>query len=105
MTLKLFLEKNPETSAKRELMEETGLTSDNLQYLGYYHESPSTIQYGLHCYIAYDCEKIADMELEESEAIDSVLVVKSPKDLPTSDYKDAITDMMIANYYLNESQM
>ncbi|MBE5757688.1 MAG: NUDIX hydrolase [Clostridiales bacterium] len=95
----------PEICAKRELMEETGLTSDNLVYLGYYHESPSTIQYGLHCFIAYDCEKVASTQLEESEAIDGMIAVKSPRELPQSDYKDAITDMMVAQYFLGEREM
>ena len=68
---------DPEICAKRELMEETGLTSDKLLYLGYYHESPSTIQYGLHCFIALDCEKVANTQLEESEVIDGMIAVKS----------------------------
>ena len=35
----------PIESAKRELLEETGLISDEIEYIGLYHESPSTLQY------------------------------------------------------------
>ena len=90
----------PEACARRELMEETGLTSNNLIYLGYFHECPSTLQYGLHCFIALDCEKIDNTNLEETEAIAGMISVKSIKDLPPSDYKDAMSDMMVSKYIL-----
>lgn len=92
----------PEVCAKRELKEETGMTSNNLIYLGLYHESPSTLQYGLHCFLALDCKKTAEQNLEESEVIDGFVAVKSFEDLPKSDYKDAITELMVAKYYLNK---
>lgn len=92
----------PETCAKRELLEETGMVSDNLIYLGLYQESPSTIQYGLHCFIALNCKKTTEQILEESEVIDGVIKVNSFDELPKADYKDAITEMMVAKYYLNK---
>ena len=94
----------PIESAKRELKEETGLISDNFEYLGLYHESPSTIQYGLHCFIARDCKKVTDLELEESEAINGTITVKSFENLPKTDYKDTITEMMVAKHLLKTLQ-
>ena len=94
----------PIESAKRELKEETGLMSDNFEYLGLYHESPSTIQYGLHCFIARDCKKVTDLKLEESEAISGTIAIKTFEKLPNADYKDAITEMLISQYFLKTVQ-
>lgn len=93
----------PLDCAKRELKEETGLTAGKFIDLGLYHESPSTMQYGLHCFIALDCEKKDDINLEESEAIDGCIKVKSIQDLPSADYKDAISEMMVYKYLLLKS--
>jgi len=90
----------PLECAKRELKEETGLVAKEFIDLGLYHESPSTLQYGLHCFIALDCEKESDFNLEESEAISGNICVKSLEDLPSSDYKDAISEMIVAKYLL-----
>lgn len=92
----------PEVCAKRELLEETGMTSNNLIYLGLFHESPSTLQYGLHCFIALDCVKTQEKNLEESEVIDSTIAVQTFDDLPKGDYSDAITEMIVSKYYLNK---
>ncbi|MBE5738711.1 MAG: NUDIX hydrolase [Clostridiales bacterium] len=87
-----------EDCAMRELREETGYVAGRLIDLGIYHESPSTLMYGLHCYIALDCEKIDKMTLEDSEVIDSYIAVSSLEDLPQSDYKDAITELLVSKY-------
>ncbi len=84
--------------AMRELSEETGLVSSNLIDLGVYHESPSTLMYGLHCYIALDCEKRDNIKLEDSEVIDGAISVYSLNELPNSGYKDAITELLVAKY-------
>lgn len=94
---------SPESCAKRELIEETGLTSDNFIYLGYYYETPSTLQFGLHCFVALDCIKVSDVQLEESEAISGAIMVNSFKDLPKSDYKDAISELIVGKYFLNKN--
>lgn len=93
----------PIDCAIKELKEETGLSSPNFVYLGLYHESPSTMQNGLHCFIAMDCEKKENMQLEEFEAIDSWVCVKTFDELPKLDYNDAITEMMVYKYLLNKN--
>ena len=84
--------------ALKELKEETGYTSSNLIDLGIYHEAPSTIMYGLHCYIALDCEKVSDLDLEDTETIEGTIEVSALEELQTDGYKDAITEMLVAKY-------
>ena len=93
----------PEICARRELLEETGLRSDNLIYLGYYYESPSTIQNGLHCFVAVDCEQQSAIELEESEVIGGMIKIKSFKDMPSTDFNDALTEMIVCKYFINKN--
>lgn len=85
---------------KRELLEETGLVSNNYIDLGVFHESPSTIMYGIHCFAALDCEKTNYKHKEDTEVINGTISVKSLEELPNADYKDAITEMLVDKYYL-----
>ena len=64
-------------NVKRELKEETGLSSSNYIYLGLYHESPSSVQNGLHCFIATDCEKKDNVQLEEYETIEGCIYTQA----------------------------
>ena len=93
----------PLNCAIRELKEETGLTSQKFIYVGLYHESPSTVQNGLHCYIALDCEKSDEVNLENSEVIDSHIYVKSFDELEKLGYNDAITEMLVCKYELENN--
>ena len=88
----------PLDCAKRELLEETGLSSKKFTYLGMYHESPSTMQCGLHCFVAQDCKKTSSTKLENTEVIKESIIVNSIDELPSADYKDAITEMMVYKY-------
>ena len=92
----------PIESAKRELLEETGLVSDNIEYVGLYHECPSTLQYGLHCFIAWNCKKVANLTLEESEVIAGNIKTNNYSTLPALDYKDALTEMLVSKYELKK---
>ena len=98
-------EEKPIECALRELKEETGLTSSNLEYIGLYHESPATLQHGLHCFIATDCVLVDDTHLEDYEAIDKTITVKSLEELDSLDYNDAITEMLVYKHlYKNKKQ-
>lgn len=94
----------PIECAIRELKEETGLVSSNLEYVGLYHESPATIQYGLHCFIATDCERVDNMHLEDYEAIDKTITIKDFTDIEKLDYNDAITEMLVCKYLLKNKK-
>ena len=96
----LNLNESLEDGAKRELKEETGLFSNDIEYVGLYHESPSTLQYGLYCFIAKNCKKVSDLELEDSEVISGIEKVKAFEDLPKSGYNDAITEMLVCKYLM-----
>lgn len=63
-----------ETSSQaieRELLEETGYQAANYEYLGYYHKD-AYLNGKWHAFIAYDCKKIAEPNLDEGEYIDTV---------------------------------
>lgn len=96
------LDDEPLSCAVRELKEETGLTSSNIVYLGLYHESPSTLQNGLHCFVALDCEKSNDTEIEDFEAIDGCVYVETFDELPKMDYNDALSELLVYKYILNK---
>jgi len=92
---------SPLESAKRELLEETGMVADKLVHVGLYFECPSTLQNGLNCFIAYNCRKIDSQHLEYSEAISKVVEVDKIEDLPDSAYKDAVTELLVCKYQKN----
>ena len=92
----------PIECAIRELKEETGLTSSNFTYVGLYHESLSTLQNGLHCFIAKNCEKKDDIELEDYETIECCVYVNSLDELPKLNYNDTLTEMLVYKYLFNK---
>lgn len=57
----------PLSTAKRELLEETGYESDDWTYLGPTLESTSKLTNTMHLFLAKDCRKIDEQRLEESE--------------------------------------
>lgn len=60
----------PEEAAKRELLEETGYTPKRLVYLGHHFPNPALQTNKMHCYLALDCRKTADLNLDPFEDID-----------------------------------
>jgi ADP-ribose pyrophosphatase len=67
---------DPEYGALRELREETGYEPKEVRSLGLMHECAySTIK--RHVFIALDCEKVCDQNLDEEEYIE---VIKKPVD-------------------------
>ena len=65
-------------TAKRELIEETGYTSDDWQYLGETVESSSKLTTRMHLYLAHNCRKTDTQHLDKTEHLD-VLVVPFEK--------------------------
>lgn len=57
---------DPLDTAKRELLEETGYTSDHWSEYAYYN-TPRMIDGALHIYLAKDCTKIAPPSLDGGE--------------------------------------
>ncbi len=89
------------TAAKRELLEETGMTSDNWQL--WFSEQPLVkIKYSVHFFIARNCEFKAEQRLDDGEMI----TVKSVTldefidlwDTPEFHYSQIATKLLQAKY-------
>ncbi|WP_375476110.1 NUDIX hydrolase [uncultured Nostoc sp.] len=61
---------SPFAAAKRELLEETGYTSDNFVQTGILSPNAANHNNLTHCFLATDLEKIADLNLDDTEQID-----------------------------------
>lgn len=60
--------------AKRELLEETGYSSDRWTYLGATVESSSKLTNYMHIFLAEDCAKVGEQKLDDTEELDVILV-------------------------------
>lgn len=69
-------ESDPLACAKRELLEETGYISstDNWTYLGATIESSSKLTNYMHIYLARDCVKVAEQNLDATEELDVIVM-------------------------------
>lgn len=65
-------EKEPvEKAARREMEEETGYTSDNIEFIGFQYPNPALLSNKMHTFIAWDVVKTKDQELDPYEDIDT----------------------------------
>lgn len=64
----------PIVAAKRELLEETGYTSDNLIYMGSFYQDQGCSAAFNHYYMALDCVKVSEQRLDDSEFIKYFLI-------------------------------
>lgn len=61
---------SPLQAAKRELLEETGMTARRWKLLKSFGDEPThKISFGLHLFVALDCKKVAEPRLESGERI------------------------------------
>ena len=67
-------ETDPLAVARRELLEETGYSSDEWIYLGATLESTSKLTNRMHLFLAKDCKKVSDQHLDENEHLDVMAV-------------------------------
>lgn len=59
----------PIDAIKRELLEETGYTSDNFIHVGSHYTNPAILNNQLHTFVAKNCRKVATPKLDEFEDI------------------------------------
>lgn len=86
-------EKDPLVVARRELLEETGYSSENWLYLGGTRESTSKLTNTMHLFLAQNCIKTSDQNSDDTESID---ILKIP-------FKTAIDMVMRGEINANSS--
>lgn len=67
-------ETDPLVVAKRELLEETGYTSDDWTYLGPTLESTSKLTNTMHLFMATNCRRAGEQHLDENEHVEVLKV-------------------------------
>jgi ADP-ribose pyrophosphatase len=65
---------SPEKAARRELLEETGFSSDNFILLGKSRPNPAIQNNTIYHFLALDCEKTHDTAFDEHESVVTSLV-------------------------------
>jgi ADP-ribose pyrophosphatase len=65
---------SPLDGARRELMEETGYSAENIVEVGCIYPNPAIQHNRLFCYVATDVEEVGSQHLDESEEIEVHLV-------------------------------
>ncbi len=59
----------PETGARRELLEETGYSAEKFIFLGKSHPNPAIQNNLIYHFLAEDCEKLSEVEFDEHESV------------------------------------
>jgi ADP-ribose pyrophosphatase len=67
-------DESPLQAAKRELLEETGYTSDRFIEVGRAYPNPATHNNLTHSFLALDVEKVGQQDLDETEEIEVSLI-------------------------------
>lgn len=66
-------EPDPQKSGMRELLEETGYTSDRIEYVGALYPNPAMYTMKNFFYLAKDCQLVKKQELDSGEDIEVIL--------------------------------
>jgi ADP-ribose pyrophosphatase len=67
-------QKNSLSAAKRELLEETGYESDDWELIGSHSPNPALMSNDMHVYLAKNCKKVAEQQLDPFEDLDVELL-------------------------------
>ncbi len=67
-------DENPETAARRELLEETGFESDEFIYLGKSYPNPAIQNNTIYHFLAKNCKKTSETSFDEHEDVITKLV-------------------------------
>jgi 8-oxo-dGTP pyrophosphatase MutT (NUDIX family) len=95
---------DPAECAERELLEETGYTTDDLVYLGKSRPNPAIQTNWIYHFAAFNCKKTADTTFDEHESIRSSLVNLS--EIPYLIMSEKIThSLVLAGFYRFEQYL
>ena len=87
-----------ETAARRELLEETGFSSDKFVFLGKSHPNPAIQNNLIYHYLALDCEKTSETSFDEHESVVAQLV--AAEEIPNLMKSEKIThSLVLAAFY------
>lgn len=67
----------PQAAAARELREETGYTSENWRLIGKSRPNPAIQNNTIYHFLAIDCKKTAETDMDANESIETILVEKA----------------------------
>jgi 8-oxo-dGTP pyrophosphatase MutT (NUDIX family) len=89
----------PLLAAQRELREETGYTSTTWQSLGHHYPNPALLNNKCHVFLALECEKTHDLELDPFEVLE---VRELQKEKFENEFlkSNKIHSLMLATYLL-----
>lgn len=91
----------PETTARRELAEETGFSAAEFVLLGKTHPNPAIQNNTIYHYLALDCEKTGDVEFDDHESIVTRLVSLSETEKLIAGGKITHSLVVAAFYFLS----
>lgn len=92
---------SPETAARRELLEETGFSSDEFIFLGKSRPNPALQNNWIHHFLALDCRKTEATNFDEHESIFTKTVALSEIENLIRDEKFTHSLAVAAFYYLS----
>lgn len=99
----LDADEDKEVAAKRELLEETGFSSDEFVYLGKSRPNPAIQNNWIYHYAALNSEKTADTAFDEHESVVTKLVPLAEIENLVASEKITHSLAIVGFYYLNLS--
>lgn len=91
---------SPETAARRELLEETGFSSEEFIFLGKSRPNPAIQNNWIHHFLALDCRKIEATDFDEHESISTKLIALAEIENLIGEEKFTHSLAITAFYYL-----
>lgn len=97
-------EEHPEVAAKRELLEETGYSTDEIIPLGFCYPNPAVQNNRCYFYLAKNCKEIASQNLDPAEDIEvsTVPITEIPKLLEDGSIPHAIILAAFTRFFLSK---
>lgn len=90
---------NPPAAARRELLEETGFSSENFIFIGKSHPNPAIQNNTIYHFLAPDCEKTDDVKFDEHESAVTKLVSLTEAEKLIADGEITHSLVIAAFYY------